>query len=383
MKHLKMMLIAGLIAAAGAFSMTGCVLGDASVHLTWTINGQQANVSVCDDAGGRWVYVVEDGNMNGTWDVGEWRSVRHACYLGALETVKHFMSGEETRIAFQLNDSDDNVLSRSDWITFMPEVGSNDFDVNFQTSATGGASVQITWYIHGIRGGTDVGWGTGSAQEVCALVQDLSTLSAPPGVQLWIENTGDDTADMRFDFPSCTAGQGLTTEEWQAGESIRYAFALVDGAGTLLSQSVSWENRTLAAGVNDLGTVNFYIGDYGPLEVELQWGDKIADPAYGSCDFPPDSVAALGYLLCWGSLTAGACPDGYLYDEVDIETAPASCVSDLAWDITDFGTYTLVIDGEDAAGTTMWGFECQDLVVDSMEPSSNQFICRVLMTASP
>jgi hypothetical protein len=218
---------------------------------------------------------------------------------------------------------------------------------------------------------------------VCALVQDLSTLSAPPVVQLWIENTGDDTADQRFDF-TCSAGTGLTTAEWQAGDQVKYAFALVDAAGTLLSQSAVWETDTLADGINDFSTVNLYIGDYGPLGVELQFGDKMTDPAYGACDFPPDSVTQIGYLLCWGPLVSGGCADaGSLYDEVDIDTDPATCQEDLAWDIIDFGTYTLVVDGEDAAGTTTWGYECQDLLVDSVEPSSNEFICQVEMTASP
>jgi hypothetical protein len=251
-------------------------------------------------------------------------------------------------------------------------------------TCTGGpASVQITWYIHGILGGANVGWGTGTVGEVCEYVQAATELPDPPRVQLWIENSGDDTADLMFPFPACNVGQGVTTEEWEAGDSIRYAFALVDGSGTLLSQSMDWETRTLTGGVNDIGDVNFYIGDYGPLEVELQWADKMTDQAYGNCDFPPLSVTAMGYLLCWGPLSGTECPEGNLYDEVEIDTAPESCVTELDWDITDFGTYTLVVDGEDAAGTTMWGFECQDLEVDSMEPSSNQFICQVLMTASP
>jgi len=246
----------------------------------------------------------------------------------------------------------------------------------------GGAQVQFTWYIHGVQGGVDVGWGSGEVQEVCALVQDLSGISAPPVVQLWIETTGDDTADQRFDF-TCSAGTGLTTEEWQSGESLKYAFALVDGAGTLLSQSMAWETTALTGGVNDFGTVNLYIGEYGPLGVEIQWADKEADPAFGDCDSPPDSVTNMGYLLCWGPLSAGSCPSGMLYDEIEIDVSPIDCRTELAWDIIDYGTYTLVLDGEDAAGATVWGSECQDLVVDSMEPSSNEFTCQVLMTSSP
>jgi hypothetical protein len=224
-------------------------------------------------------------------------------------------------------------------------------------------------------------WGASEANEVCELVQEL-TGSPSVAVQLWVETTGDDMADMSFDF-DCPAGSGLTTGEWQAGDSLTYAFALVDGYGTLLSQSSGWERTTLRGGVNDLGIVSFYIGNYGPLEVELQWADKVMDPAFGGCDFPPDSVAAMGYLLCWGYMTPAGCPMGNLYDEVDIDMDPVTCRSELVWDITDFGAYSLVVDGEDAAGATAWGMECRDLVVDSMEPGSNRFICLVLMTSSP
>jgi hypothetical protein len=244
------------------------------------------------------------------------------------------------------------------------------------------ATVSFTWYIHGVQGGVDVGWGTGVAQEVCQLAQDLSGLTAPPVVQIWLEETGDDVADTRIDFV-CSAGQGTSSAFWDAGDSIKYAFALVDGSGALISQSTAWETQTLVAGNNDLGTTDFYIGEYGPLGVELQWANQITGPTYGDCAFPTNDVTKLGYLLCWGSLSGGNCPEGMLYDEVNIDVEPATCTTDLRWDITDFGTYTLVIDGEDAAGTTLWGFECQDLIVDDEEPESNEFICQVLMTVTP
>jgi hypothetical protein len=247
---------------------------------------------------------------------------------------------------------------------------------------SGSASVAFSWMIHNVAGGSDVAWGSGTANEICQLVQALEDLASPPGVQLWVDETGDGVADTAFYF-DCQAGSGLTTEEWEAGESLTYAFALVDSNGMLLSQSMAWESVSLRGGVNDLGAVNFYIGDYGPLEVELLWADKIDNPAFGSCDFPPDSVAVMGYLLCWGPLSGGRCPEGMLYDEVDIGMDPARCLSELVWEVTDFGAYTLLIDGEDIMGITIWGMECQDLVVDSFEPSSNAFVCQVYMTASP
>jgi hypothetical protein len=246
------------------------------------------------------------------------------------------------------------------------------------------ATVSFTWYIHGVQGGVDVGWGSGSAQEVCELARDLSEITAMPVVQLWLEETGDDIADERVDF-TCTAGSGTTDAFWEAGETIKYAFSLVDGSGELISQSTSWETVTLAEGDNDLGEVNFYIGDYGPLGVEIQWANSITGPSYDNdCTFPDPDVHEMGYLLCiCPALATCTCAEGTMYDEVDIDTDPITCRTDIRWDITDFGYYTLVIDGEDAAGTTLWGFTCQDLIVDDEEPMSNEFICQVMMTVTP
>ena len=84
-----------------------------------------------------------------------------------------------------------------------------------------------------------------------------------------------------------------------------------------------------------------------------------------------------------GELDGGECPLGSLYDEVDIDISPIECRESLAWDLLDFGTYTLVVDGEDELGTTLWGLEGLDLVVDEFEPGSNEFICRVYMTETP
>jgi len=255
-------------------------------------------------------------------------------------------------------------------------------------TTSGKASVSFTWYIHGIKGGVDVGWGSGSAQEVCTLVKDLLQVSQVPGVQIWFENNGDNQADAYADF-NCSAGQGQTTEDWNAGDTIKFAFALVDKSkqpndeGYLLSQSMAWDTKTLSAGNNDLGTVNFYIGDYGPLGVQITWGDKVNDPAYFDCANIEPDVTKMGYLLCWGNLSGGQCPQGNLYDEVDIATNPITCQSSLKWDIIDFGTYVLVLDGEDSSGTTLWGAQCEGLVVDEKEPNSNNFECKVEMTQSP
>ncbi|MFH1437562.1 MAG: hypothetical protein ABIJ56_17780 [Pseudomonadota bacterium] len=248
------------------------------------------------------------------------------------------------------------------------ESGENTANCPADCPATGGAAVSFVWYVHGILGGEEGAFGTGSTAEICGMMEATT-------VQLWIDTDGDSVTDQHFDF-TCSAGEGLTTEEWEAGDSLHFAFGLYNSGGTLISQSDAWDTKTLASGANDLGTVNFYAGDYGPLGVELQWADKTDDPAYGNCDFPPDSVTQMGYLLCY---EGAACEGDYLYDEVDIDVNPADCAEQLDWDILDFGTYILTIDG-DSAGTTVWGYTCEDLVVDSYQPNSNEFICQVVMT---
>lgn len=231
------------------------------------------------------------------------------------------------------------------------------------------AFVKFTWYLHGVKGG-EMTW---YDEEVCDLF-DATT------VQLWLDEDDDNVTDVYFEF-NCKDGTGVTEEAWSSGEEIKFAFGLYDESGQLISQSEEWETAVLSAGENDLEKVNFYIGDYGPLGVDIEWADKTVDPAFGGCDFPPDTVSKMGYLLCEGAQTGDdTCDTGTLYDEVDIDTNPGDCTSRLDWDIIDFGTYTLVIDGEDASGSTLWGSSCEELVVDSMIPSSNEFTCQVLMT---
>ena len=91
----------------------------------------------------------------------------------------------------------------------------------------------------------------------------------------------------------------------------------------------------------------------------------------------------MGYLLCWGGMVGDSCPEGNLYDEVDISTEPTECREELLWDILDYGTYSLIVDGEDEFGAVLWGVECTGLLVDSYEPYSNEFICQVFMTFTP
>ena len=145
----------------------------------------------------------------------------------------------------------------------------------------------------------------------------------------------------------------------------------MDSEGTVQLTTVA-ESATLGSHPHNLGSVDWVWTDYGPLSVEVQWGDKIEDPAFGDCDWPPNAVSIMGYLLEYS--------DGSIADEVDIDVDPMTCTSDLFW-MTDLDTYALTIYGEDAAGTTLWGTEFLDLVVDSNY--ENDYLVEVDMTVSP
>jgi len=360
----KKVLLGAAIAAAPLLALVaGCIIevGDASIHLTWTINGQAATGDACTAANAARVRIVEDDNNDGFED---WRSIDFQCADGSEETIEHFHSGKVTYIAFELRSAAGTVLSRvpsSGYEAFTPAVGSNARSAAFTTSATQKAFLKFAWYLHYVGGPT---W----APQVC-------TQFGATKVQFWLETNGDDTADDTVDYV-CSAGQGSTGEIFTAGQAIKYAFALYDAGGTLLSKSTNWDTKTLAAGENDHGRVNFILGDYGPLDVDLTWADKISDPAYGPCDGDPYTTDKVGYLL--------KASNGDTYgDPVNIATDPTTCEVTYTWDIVDFDTYLLIVDGANTAGTVEWHGECPNLLVDNWALDSNAFTCQIAMTKSP
>ena len=335
----------------------------ASIAFGWKILGSTPTASVCSSVGGKWVQLWLDNDGNGTTD----KYYEFECSQGHGVTPEDFHEGDNIRYAFALLAESGSVITQSDtWYTETLQAGINDLGtVDFTVTPQHNASVSYAWYIHYV------------------LADDsLCSLFGGKTVQMWLDDNNDGTADRSFDA-DCKDGYGSTGFVFDSGTTIKYAFALLNSAGTVISQSMAWETKTLSAGNNDLGTVNFIVGDYGPLSVDLQWANSTAGTSFGGCNFPEPAVSIMGYLLCWGELQGGTCPAGNIYDVVDIDTAPVACEENLSWDILDFGNYTLVIDGEDASHRTLWGAECQGLIVDSVEPDSNNFLCRVLMTVSP
>jgi len=286
------------------------------------------------------------------------------CAAGSARTPEDFTAGETVRYALALLDASGRVLAQSeDWSTHVLEPGVNDLGtVDFVPAPVHDAAVSLAWTIHYLPAG-DALCGTMGARSV----------------QLWFDETGDGTADGTFDF-TCGDGFGSTGFVFDSGFYFRYAFALFDAGGNILSQSGEWDSLTLVSGNNDLGEINFIVGDYGPLSVDIFWADAADGPAFGGCDFPPGGVSVMGYLLCRDGLVEGGCPPASLYDEVDIDISPVACRETLSWNILDFGLYELIIDGKDETGGTLWGAGCGDLVVDGVEPGSNAYLCYALMS---
>jgi hypothetical protein len=328
---------------------------DAAVELEWTIDDRPAGAAACGSVGADKVRIEhdEDGDASADW------VFDFPCPAGRGTTDYHFESGTYASVRFLLLGQSE-VLSLTDWDAMLMQRGVNPVTVDFNTSVAppDTASVSFTWSIHFVPGGTEIcGWAGAAA------------------VRLMLDADDDGTEDDHFDF-DCREGSGATGEAFEPGQVIHFAFALLDASAAPISRTSGWEARTLAAGPNNLGSVNFIVGDYGPLGVELQWGNAVGeDASFGACDFPPETVSNIGYLLRES--------DGSIVDSVDIDTAPLDCAQALRWDVLDYGTYELVVDGEDAGATAIWGATCADLVVDDYETESNEFTCNIAMTQSP
>lgn len=329
---------------------------DAYIRLTWTLNDQPAGSATCGQAGADTVRIEHDEDGDGT---SEW-DVDFACGEGAGITDPHFRSGDTAMLRFVLLGTGD-TLSLTDWEASTMRRGANDIEVNFVTAMPppdDQASMAFSWMIHFLPGG----------EEICSWAGAAS-------VRLMVDTNGDGEDDSGYDF-GCADGEGATADAFEAGQSVAFAFALMDGSGSAISMTEVWVERVLTAGENNLGSVNFIVGDFGPLGVQLQWADSMgSSPSYGGCDFPAETVQRMGYLLRSG--------DGTVIEEVDMEASPLDCTEYLGWAVLDYGGYELVVDGADASGGTVWGAACTDLLVDDYEQDSNEFTCRVSMTASP
>jgi hypothetical protein len=125
-------MLVGLLAigTVAILPLAGCKQ-DASLHVTWTINGQPANGDRCNAVNALWVRVVEDTDNDGV--VNEY-SREMACSSGAGETVQRYESGVTTHIAFELLGLGSVVLDRvpaTGFEAFTPEEGTNERTVDF------------------------------------------------------------------------------------------------------------------------------------------------------------------------------------------------------------------------------------------------------------
>jgi len=328
---------------------------DAAIHLEWTIDDAQAGSSTCSEAGATTVRIEydENGDNSSEWDF------EFSCPAGDGTTDYDFYSGYSANLRFILLGND-GVVSSTNWETTLLQRGVNDFVVNFNTPVIPPDTAYLTldWSIHFVPGDA----------EICNWADSGK-------VRLMMDNDNDGEEDSHFEF-DCESASGATDDVFEPGQIVHFAFALMDTSGEAISVTSGWETFTLSAGENNLGSVNFFIGDFGPLGVELQWADSTGEtPSYGGCDFPPQPVSKIGYLL--------KSEDGTVYDVADIDEAPLDCANYLYWYVVDFGTYELVIEGEDETGGAIWGSTCPDLLIDSYEEGSNEFTCRVEMTPGP
>jgi len=188
------------------------------------------------------------------------------------------------------------------------------------------------------------------------------------------EDTNEDYFyDAHCEWGSAQTDPATDPADYSPGDTIWVAYQFIGNDGVVYAQSSNYEAVTLVAGVNNLTPVDFNWDDFGNLGIILQWADKDVDPEYGDCDFPPDAVDVIGYLLSYST--------GEVAYEVDIDTDPEACQEFLWWDALELDTYTLEIDGDDALGTTTWGALCTGIVV--ADETNNNYECDVEMTASP
>ena len=330
--------------------------GDAAIDLEWTIDGGPATSAACDHAAASTVRIEhdEDGDLSSDFDFD------FPCSAGEGRTDYHFYSEYFENIRFLLLEGE-SVLSLSEWDTVLIDEGVNYYSVNFNTDTPPPpvrASLAFSWYIHFVPGD----------EEICGWA-DAGT------VMLIIDDDGDGEEDITFNF-DCEDGSGVTDDIFEPDREIHFAFALADSSDEIISMTAEYAGITPDVGENQLGDVNFLVGDYGPLAVELRWADAISsEPNYGDCDSPPRAVSSIGYLL--------RDDDGDIYDVVDIDESSLSCANAVVWYVAAFGTYELVVDGRDVTGDIVWGSMCPDLVVESWDQDSNEYICNVDMTRGP
>jgi hypothetical protein len=342
-------LLAGENGSTVDFTPPRIVGPDAAAVTTWTIEGEDVLEDACLAAGAETVRVTY--RAVGT-TIEETRSF--ACAAGTGSTGNRFASGDSYEFRWDVLDAHEAILARvpfgDTWERRTMDPGDNAFTVRFSFPVVPDARLDATWTLHGTA-------------------PDLARCTAvgASSVRLtwrWAVTGGTESAFREW---PCAAGSGGSGSVLSSGTAYALAWDLLDGEGEAF-ESLDGGTVTAAAGPNAV-SVDFEPG--GTLTVNLEWADKVADPAYGDCAFPPDDVAEIGWLL----RDAAAA----VVDEADIETAPETCTTTLRWDRLPFDTYSLDVAGRAAdPATAAWAVTCPDLLLDDI--TACVFTCRVEMT---
>jgi hypothetical protein len=324
----------------------------------------EADECECANSGGATVRLSISETSGST----NWLAATWDCTTGSAAPTDVLDPGTYYFVAELLDEGGSSLSITDEWEQTLTE-GSNDLGItDFETATTDDAYFTWEWTIEGHP------YATTDYDALCAWAgYGAST------IRLIIDVDHDTYEDFYYDA-DCAPGGAVTdhTDDpacYQAGDEIWFAFELyaTSDLTTPLAQSAEYVVLTVAAGENDLGSVDFDFGDYGPLDVTVNWATNTGSTTFGGCTAPPEDVYIMGYLLRYS--------DGSVADEVNIDTDPMDCTTDLSWLETDFDTYALVLDGEDYMDTYRWGSTCTDLVVD--DETENAWSCDVIMTMYP
>jgi hypothetical protein len=324
----------------------------AAVVTTWTIDGAAAGAATCGAVGAARVYLTyrEAGTTAE-------QSVFWECAAAAGRTANVFTAGRTYELRWDLRDAAERIMSAAPslttWQSAALAAGDNAFDVDFPTAATPDATVTSTWTIADEAAGT----------ETCEAANALT-------VRLRYRPAGT-TAESSVDF-ACVDGHDTSDTVFVSGGDYELLWELRTESGVVLSAApgpTSWQSLTAAVGDNPF-TVDFPVA-VGRLDVTLEWADKVTDPSYGDCTWPPHDVGVMGYALSDSTSTVVA--------EVDIDgAAPLDCTTALAWVGVPFDTYVLAIDARAVAPyEDVWQYDCTGITVAGLLGSA--YRCRVAM----
>lgn len=244
------------------------------------------------------------------------------------------------------------------------------------------ASIRVSWTIGGIVPDARLCGGL-SGREV--------------KVELWEDSDCDGSLldgfyVYRFDCPGGTdpssgallAGEGVTANAFFSGVPTCVKTVLVAKAASstdedvVLAASGAFAEVVPAQGsVLDLGTVDFVLEEFGPLDLELTWESRAAAGSYGACADAAPPVAYIGYRLI---LIGSASGEGdTIVDELSADSRSAACAGELAWPFVPFGRYLVEVRGRNEAGDLLWEGGCGgcDVIVDDTGAGSNSCACAI------